>query len=324
MSISTYDDVLDVLKMGDEEFYSTIAPMAQQTYLEQDGRIIVRSVLPYSNRCKCQCLYCDMRASNNKIARYALTIDEILDLARFAHEEGHSRIFLLSGENHTYSLDDLVHIIGEIKSMDMYMTLAAGESPANYYREMKSAGLDEYMVKFEMSQPETFNRLNPSTTFEKRMGAIHAILDAGLNLASGNIIGYPGQTFEMCAEDIMLTKKLGASWAPVIPYMPAKNTPLAEDGGPGSIDLAYREIALLRLLIPGINITAQQPGRNPLQGLMIPENDYAAIKVGANVLFRGLMGIQTTERLDATAGKYAKGTEHIHAVAELSGMEISW
>ena len=324
MSISTYDDVLDVLRMGDEEFHSTIAPEAAQAYREQDGRIIVRTVLPYSNRCKNRCLYCNMRANNKHLDRYAMTVDEILDLARFAHEEGHTRIFLLSGEDRKYSLDILLHIIGEIKSMGMYMALAAGEFPAEYYREMKAAGLDEYMVKFEMAQPDVFDRLNPSTTFEKRMGAIYSILDAGLNLASGNIIDYPGQTLEMCAEDIMLTKKLGVTWAPVIPYMPALNTPLAEEGGPGSVERTYREIALLRLMIPGVNITSQQPGKDPSLGLTVPENDYAAIKVGASVLFRGLVEARKAERFGITSNRNTEGTEHIHAVAEMSGMEISW
>ena len=97
------------------------------------------------------------------------------------------------------------------------------------FNELKAAGLDEFAMKFEMSDRETFNRLNPSTNFDRRMERISFILEAGISLASGNIVDYPGQTRDSLANDIMLMKELSISWAPIISYLPAKDTPLAKE-----------------------------------------------------------------------------------------------
>lgn len=324
MNITTKQEVLEVLQMDDKEFYSTIAPEAERYYQEQDGRIIVRSMLGYSNRCKNRCLYCGMRCLNKEVKRYWTPVEDIINYARLAHEHGFTRIFLVSGEDRKYTVDDICHYISEIHAMGMHITIAAGLFPKSAYQEMKAAGLDEYMMKFEMAQPDTFNRLNPSTTFEERMGAIADIKDVGLKLASGNIVDYPGQTLEMCAEDIMLTKELGVTWAPVIPFMPAKNAPLSAEGGPGSVDILYREIALLRLMIPGVHITAQQPGRDLRKGLTDPESNKAAFKAGANVLFCELLDPEKAKDFGVIDNRNISGTEHVYAAGELTGMEISF
>lgn len=112
-----------------------------------------------------------------------------------------------------------------------WVSLACGEYERSQYEELRAAGADEYVVKFEMSDRETFDRLNPSTSYDKRMNAIRWVKESGLLLASGNIVDYPGQTLEQLADDILLMKELEISWAPVIPYLPAQNTPLAAEGG---------------------------------------------------------------------------------------------
>ncbi len=324
MKITTKQEVLEILQMDDEEFTSTIMPAAHQAYMEQDGRIIVRSMVGYSNRCKNRCLYCGMRAPNKEVKRYWTPVDEIIQYGKLAHDLGFSRIFLVSGEDRKYTIDDICRFINEIHNMGLYITLAAGEFSEEQYREMKSAGLDEYMCKFEMAQPDVFNRLNPSTNFEKRLATNYAIKSAGLKLGSGNIVDYPGQTLEMCAEDIMLTAELGVSWAPVIPFMPAKNAPLSAEGGPGRLSVLYREIAILRLMIPGVDITAQQPGPDLRKGLADPESNYAAIMAGANTLFCELLDPAKSKDFGVIDDRKVAGTEHIYKAAELSGMELSF
>lgn len=324
MSITTKQEILEILKMDDAEYLSTIQPMAEKTYQEQDGRIIVRSMLGYSNRCKNRCLYCGMRAPNKEVHRYWTPVEDIINYARLAHEHGFTRIFLVSGEDRKYSVDDITHYISEIHKMGMFITVAAGEFPKSAYQEMKDAGLDEYMMKFEMAQPETFNRLNPSTTFESRMESIHNIKDVGLKLASGSIVDYPGQTLEMIAEDALLTKELDVTWVPAIPFMPAKNAPLSAEGGPGSIDLTYRFISVMRLMMPSVDITAQQPGRDLTKGLTDPESNKAAMKAGANVLFCELLDPAKAKDFGVIDNRNISGTEHIYGAAEITGMEISF
>lgn len=324
MNFTTKQEVLEVLQMPDDEFYATVVPEATKAYQEQDGRIVVRSMVGYSNRCKNRCLYCGMRAPNKEVKRYWMPVEDIIKYGRKAHALGFNRVFLVSGEDRKYTLDDITYFINEIHNMGLRITLAAGLFPEEAYREMKDAGLDEYMIKFEMAQPDVFNQLNPSTDFESRMAGIEAVKKAGLKLASGNIVDYPGQTLDMCAEDIMLTKELDVSWAPVIPFMPAKNAPLSAEGGPGSINILYREIALIRLMIPGVDITAQQPGHDLRKGLTDPESNLAAFRAGANVLFCELLDPEVGKNFGVIDNRNISGTEHIYAASELTGMEISF
>ena len=66
-------------------------------------------------------------------------------------------------------------------------------------------------------------------------------------------------------------------------------TPLAEEGGPGSLLKMHKEIALLRILLPDVQITAQQPGKDLKKGLADMDGNLQAIHCGANVLFYDLL-----------------------------------
>ena len=75
MSFTTKQEILEILQMDINEFMSSIAPMAEEEYRKQDGRIQVRSMLGYSNRCKNRCLYCGMRAGNSMTKRFRIPAD---------------------------------------------------------------------------------------------------------------------------------------------------------------------------------------------------------------------------------------------------------
>ena len=192
----------------------------------------------------------------------------------------------------------------------------------NQYDELHAAGADEYVLKFEMAQADVFNRLNPSTNFQRRMQAIEWIKQSGIRLASGNIVDYPGQTDEQLAEDILLMQQLEISWAPIIPYLPAKGTPLAAAGGRGSLEKNLKEISLLRIMMPKVNITAQQPGENLANGLADPEGNLNALQAGANMLFADMLPMALAQNFSVVDNRITLGLEHIQSMAERSGMRV--
>jgi len=237
MQINSINDILDILRMPYDKYVDTVATYARKIHMEnKDNSLTATAMLGFSNICKNQCLYCGMRAGNANVKRYRLNADDIVSSAEFAASIGFKRIFLISGEDPKYGFDNILYFVEKIKSLRFHISLACGEFSKEQYNELKDSGADEYVLKFEMSQEDVFNRLNPSTNFKKRMQCIEWIKESGMKLASGNIVDFPGQTDEMIAQDIMLMKKLEISWAPVIPYLPAKGTPLAEEGGRGSLE----------------------------------------------------------------------------------------
>lgn len=149
-------------------------------------------MLGYDNVCKNQCLYCGMRAGNREIQRYRIPPAEVLQLADNAREMSLTRLFLVAGEDPGYGFDNLLSLVRGAAERGLRVSLAAGEFSREEYRLLKEAGVEEYVLKFEMSDRETFNRLNPSTTFERRMACIEAIRDCGMLLGIGEYRRLPG------------------------------------------------------------------------------------------------------------------------------------
>ncbi len=323
MKIETGAQVLEVLRMSEEAFIRDVIPEARRTFDEQlGGRLRVTSMMGISNICKNSCLYCGMRAGSTGLTRYRISPEDVIAAGNAAADAGFGRIFLISGEDPGYGFDRLLRITAALKERGMFVSLACGEWDAGQYRELRAAGADEYVIKFEMSRPESFNRLNPSTDFDRRMRSVRAVKDSGMLLASGNIVDWPGQTMDELADDIMLMKSLGISWAPVIPYLPARGTPLAAEGGLGSRLLMLREIAILRLMIPGVHITAQQPGADLTKGLSDPEGNAAAVNAGADVLFRDLLPDPQARSFRVIDFRNLTDGGHISRVAEMTGRAV--
>lgn len=317
----TKQEIIEVLQMPRQQYETQIRPAAAKLLKEHKQGVSAVAMLGYSNICKNHCLYCGMRAPNSKLPRYRFSAEDILGSVHSAYEMGLRRLFLISGEDPKYPFDDLLRVIEEAKKMGFTrVSLGAGEFGRRQYEELKAAGLDEYVMKFEMSHRDTFERLNPSTTFEKRNQGIAWIKEAGLDLGSGNIVDYPGQTLDELADDILLMKELGISWAPNIPYMPAAGTPLAVDseGKPsrrGSIDVMQREISLVRMLLPDTDITAQQPGEDIRNGLSDVQGNLEAIRAGGNVLFVDLLPAAQARDFHVTDYRIVAGLDHIKKIA---------
>ena len=322
MKITTKEEVLELLSLPYEEFETTVIPEAKRLYREQRGDVLISSaMLGFSNICKNRCLYCGMRAGS-AVERYRISVEDVVAAAHTAQEMGFRRMFLISGEDPKYGYENLVRMIREIKALGLHLSLACGEFFPEQYEEFAALGVEEYVLKFEMSDRETFNRLNPSTDFDKRMKSIEAVKKSGMKLASGNIVDYPGHTLSQLADDILLMNELELSWAPVIPYLPAKGTPLAEEGGRGDIFLNLREIAILRLMMPEVNITAQQPGRDLTKGLADDEGNLLALNAGANMLFADFLPDALVGNFSVIDNRVTLGLDHIREMAERSGMTL--
>ena len=315
-------ELLELLKMDFPQFDREFACKAKELYRESGDRLYASAMLGFDNVCRNRCLYCGMRAGMKLPERFRMTPEDVIASARQAKEMGFSRFFLISGEDPGYPLADIIKITEQIHAMGLHLSLALGELPLDAYQTLKEAGADEYVLKFEMSDPETFNRLNPSTEFHKRMAGIEAVKKSGMKLASGNIVDFPGQGLSQLADDILLMEALEISWAPVIPYLPAAGTPLAQEGGRGNIYLNLKEIALLRLMMPSILITAQQPGRDMKEGLGGEEGNRLALTAGANLLFADMLPDARVRNFSVIDNRAILSLNHIRRMAEITGMDL--
>lgn len=323
MTIQTKTEILEILSMPNEEFNNSIKKRAKEIHIQNnDNSVDVIALFGYDNICKNQCLYCGMRAGNSKLKRYRIGLEDAKKTEDAVKKLGLNKIFLISGEDPKYDFKDILSMVEYGKELGLFVSMAAGELSFEKYQALEAAGLDEYVLKFETSDKDMFAKIKPSTTFANRMKCIKYIKNSKMKLASGNIIGLPQQTLEQVADDIMLMKELEISWAPIIPYMPVPNTPLAQEGGRGSIETTLKEISILRIMMPQVNITAQQPSEDPKSSLADVQGNLNALSAGANMLFVEMLPPALIKDFNVINNRMIEGVEKVNKLVEMS--EMKW
>jgi biotin synthase len=318
----TFEEIRDALEQKGAAFHLTYhhkAKVARQRYF--GNRIAVAGLLAISNYCRNSCDYCGLRAPNDKIPRYRLSLDEIKKSINGIRDHGIRKLFLISGEDPGIVMDDVLKAIEFAAGQGLSIMLGLGVYHRSVYTSMRNAGAELYALKFETSNEEIFSSVKPDITMDERMDAIRDVKESGLKLGSGNIVGLPGETVDDIARDILLMKELDIDWAPVVPYMPAPNTPLGVRQPMGSVDLLLREIALLRYLIPDTLITAGQPTQDSKLGFADPEGSKEAIRVGANLLFVDLTPDIRKESFAITQNRFLPRLEEIDKLLIEIGLE---
>lgn len=236
----------------------------------------VRGVVEISNYCQKHCEYCALRPQNKNMERYRMTVDTVMAIAEHIMDLGIKTVFLQAGQDP--KSDDMVcEIIHRVKRQGIEVLLNLGEKSEATYRRYREAGADSYILKFETSSPVLYQQIVGSS-LEKRLQCAQWIKGCGMKLGTGNIIGLPGQTIEVLAEDLLLAFDLQPNFMSSSPFIPNEDTPL-EHLGYGDVDVTLNSIALARILFP----TALIPAVSALEKIR-PGGQLQGMNAGANVL----------------------------------------
>jgi biotin synthase len=214
-----------------------------------------------------------------------MTIDEIVDAAVKAVDDlGYKLLILQSGEDAFYTDEMLVDIIKKIgQKARVFIFMSVGERGYNCYKKMKDAGASGVLLRFESSNPKLFKEIHPTgKDLNNRLEHLKFLNDLGYFIATGSIIGLPGQTINDLAEDILVIKKF-ADMVSVGPFVPCDNTPLSAFSK-GEIDLSLKTIAISRLLMKDSRI----PVVTALETLGGEDIRKKALQAGANSLMFNL------------------------------------
>lgn len=238
----------------------------------------LRGLIEFSNICRNDCLYCGIRRGNRQVQRYRMTDEELVETAKRAAALGFQTIVLQSGEDMHFDQARMCHIIEQIKRLDVALTLSVGERDYEDYKAFRDAGADRYLMRIETTDRDLYNRLNPGMSWERRHECLLMIRELGYELGSGIMVGLPGQTVESIADDLLYLKDIGIDMAGIGPFIPHPETPLAGEAG-GTLELALRTMAIMRILMPDINI----PATTAMESLH-PQGRIMALQAGANVV----------------------------------------
>lgn len=215
----------------------------------------LRGLIEFTNICKCDCMYCGLRCENKKVDRYRMGEEEILSCVQKAVSLGYKTVVLQGGEDSFFSTDKICSIIEKIKKYDVAITLSIGERSYDDYKTFKNAGLDRYLLRIETTDENLYKTMHPNMSLENRFRCLYDLKSLKIETGTGNLIGLPNQTVESIAEDILFFKKLDADMIGIGPFIPHQDTPLAKCNK-DNFDLSLKTMAIVRLLLPDINIPA--------------------------------------------------------------------
>ncbi|MBF0386713.1 MAG: [FeFe] hydrogenase H-cluster radical SAM maturase HydE [Candidatus Omnitrophica bacterium] len=273
----TRDEIIAQLAVTDP---AALFARADQVRRENVGDAVhLRGLIEFSNVCGRDCLYCGLRRSNKAVERYRMGVEEILSSARQAAELGYKSVVMQSGESCQYSVADMCRLVSRIKKdLDLAVTLSIGEKSREEYAALKAAGADRFLLRFETSSPKLFGALKPDSSYEDRLRCLGWLRELGFQVGSGIMVGLPGQSLAMIADDILLMQKLELDMIGIGPFIPNPLTPLATAQG-GTLDLTLRALAVIRIVTKNTHIPA-----TTAMGSIDPAGRQKALKCGANVL----------------------------------------
>lgn len=259
------------------------------------NKVFFRGLIEFSNICGKNCYYCGIRKGNSKVIRYELTDNEILDACRFAWENRFGSVVLQSGEltsiRFVRRVDRLIKAIKSLSANELGITLSCGEQSRETYRRWNESGAHRYLLRIEATNPDLYQKIHPvnkTHSFEKRLQALNDLRDTGYQVGTGVMIGLPFQTLDDLAGDLLFLRDLDIDMCGMGPYIEHEDTPMYEYrhllfSRQDRFDLALKMIAVLRILMPDINIAAA----TALQAID-PAGREKAVAIGANVIMPNL------------------------------------
>ncbi len=221
--------------------------------------VYIRGIIEFSNICASNCHYCGIRASNKKVKRYTMDTDEILDIAYALAKTAQTTVVLQSGETPGITDDELGKVIRAIKEKtSLSVTISIGNRPYETYRYWRDCGMDRYLLRFETSDALLFERLHPGSTLHDRIACINYLRDLGVQTGSGFMIGLPGETVEILADNILLCRTLDLDMIGIGPFIPHPDTPLGKEKNvyEEKPEMFFKALAALRIFNPQAHIPA--------------------------------------------------------------------
>lgn len=268
------DGLIAALECNEPAFNEALCKKAYETKVAHIGTdVYLRGLIEISNICAKNCLYCGIRHDNTACTRYELSDEEVLAAATKAARMRYGSVVIQGGERTDAAfVRKITRLLKAIKALPtaseggipLGVTLSLGEQPREVYEEWFAAGAHRYLLRIETTNPDLYYKIHPHDALhshERRMEALQDLKAIGYQAGTGAMIALPWQTAADMADDLLFYKAFDAPMVGMGPYNPNDETPLTRSGAPLLPDeqrfaLGLKMIALLRLLMPDINIAS--------------------------------------------------------------------
>ena len=274
----TEKDIISALQFrGDEQL-----ELFKAAKKHHSQKVYVRAVLELSNYCRQNCKFCGMRRENEQLERFRVSPEKIRQLVDSAISIPEVDIVHFSfGEDWQFPFDTLVEEIEKIYRHNKSVNLVLGELPRKQYQKLFDAAKGfpiRYTLKMETTDVDFFDEIKDGWKYSKRLNHLNILNEIGFETCSGIIVGLPGQSLSIVANDILfLINQKGLVNLSASTFTPSPQSPYEKEES-GDVDMTMNTMALLRLLTKNPNITI------PASGTLGKEKQKLALIYFANLL----------------------------------------
>jgi biotin synthase len=290
------EDIVRLLSITDQAEQEALIKKAYSVKASAVGtKVYLRGLIEFSNQCRKNCYYCGIRSGNHKVERYSMTDEEILQVVEQAQKNRVTGIVLQGGEiqSHDYTnrITGLLRKIKKATDPEFRVTLSLGEQSQQTYQDWFYAGAQRYLLRIETSSEALYRKIHPDNALHRyntRLKCLENIQEVGYQAGTGVMIGLPNQSKEDLADDLLFIKHMDMDMVGMGPYLEHADTPLYTQKDQllpltDRLNLSLRMIAVLRILMPTINIAST----TALESI-IPDGRELGLKAGANVIMPNL------------------------------------
>lgn len=289
MHLQTLENILTKETFTDEELLSFLAlnepeccnrlwrEAYDRTTRSHGNALWFRGLIEISNYCVYDCRYCGIRKGNHQACRYTLSLDEIVEAARYAVRAGYGSVALQAGERTDEKFISFVeqalhriHLMSVEEGINegCGITLSFGEQTEETYERWAQASGNRnalrYLLRIETSNLPLFNYLHSGKggaqkTWQARLDALACLRKLGYQVGTGVMIGIPGQSLEDLVRDIRMFEQLDVDMLGMGPYLVSHGGAMIADGMMAKeplLTLTRNMLAATRLALPTVNMAA--------------------------------------------------------------------
>lgn len=235
--------------------------------------------------CPEDCAYCPQSAhyNTNLKKEKLMDIESVLMQAKKARECGAKRFCMGAAWKNPPKKEFpvVLEMIKEVKKLGLETCVTLGMLTAEQASLLKLSGLDFYNHNLDTS-PEFYSSIITTRTYQDRLDTIQNVIDAGINVCCGGILGM-GETRADRIKMLLTLYQLPVHPVsiPINKLIPIKGTPL-ENAKPLDSFEFIKSIAATRLIFPKskIRLSAGRKG-------MSDEVQAWCFMAGANSIFIG-------------------------------------
>ena len=243
----TKEEIKEMLCLSQQKFEEIRIKAVEKRNKNLGNNAYIRASLEIGNGCMNKCKYCGMSSDNKELYRYKMSGEEIKECIDQIAEYGIKQLHMVSGESKD-PIDDIIECIKYAKKKGLEVTTVLGKREKSVYRELYDAGASRYIMKFETSNSDVYEKAKPDDLLQDRLLNIEKLKEIGFKVGTVTIIGLPETTMNDVVNDLLLLKKINPNMASSSAFSPNRQSVYSNELA-GSKELTLRFISLMRLIL---------------------------------------------------------------------------